>query len=154
MREAPGPDLHEIGAPPAGAPAPLTADGAMDFAALYQQAGLPATPFTAEQMVEMLANLPKELALDAKRATVKATLSAVGKSIGATPETIVTDASRKLAALTAYVEHLAKQTADDIAQRESGNHRACKRKSPKRNRPSMPRDQQQSQHGGSLPSRS
>ena len=87
VREAPGPDLHEIGAPPPGAPAPVTDDGAVDFAALYQHAGLPAAPFSAEQMVEMLANLPKELALDAKRATVKATLNAVGKSIGATPET-------------------------------------------------------------------
>jgi len=43
----------------------------LDFAALYQQAGLPTTPFSAEQMVDMLATLPKELALDAKRATVR-----------------------------------------------------------------------------------
>ena len=44
----------------------------------------------------------------------------MGRSIGATPETIVADASRKLAALAAYTDNLSKQTAETIsaAQRE------------------------------------
>jgi erythromycin esterase-like protein len=42
----------------------------------------------------------------------------MGKAIGANPETIVTDASRKLAALTAYVECLSRQAAETVAASE------------------------------------
>jgi len=119
VREAPGPDLHEISVPPADVPAPTSTSGSLDFATLYQQAGLPAVPYTAEQMLEMLATLPRELSLDAKRASVKVMLNSVGKSIGATPESIVTDASRKLAALAAYSDHITKQSTDLAAQYEA-----------------------------------
>jgi len=96
-------------------PPVLTPDGTLDFAALYGQAGLPAAPFAAEQMLEMLASLPADLPLDVRRRTVKVTIGAMGKAIGATSETVVADASRKLAALAAYSENVARQTADFVA---------------------------------------
>ncbi len=99
VRETEGPNLDAITVAASASPPVMTADGATDFSAIYRQANLPAAPFTAEQMLEMLASLPQELPLDTKRQTVKVTLGAMGKAIGATPETIVADASRKLAAL-------------------------------------------------------
>jgi hypothetical protein len=42
----------------------------------------------------------------------------MGKAIGMTAETIVADASRKLAALAAYSEGVAKQTAEFVAAGE------------------------------------
>jgi len=119
VRDADGPNLDEIGiatsaeAPtgeiPAGTPAIV--EGEVTPAAIYQMASLPPSPFSAEQMLEMLDSLPQELPLDTRRQTVKVTLGALGKSMGATPETVVADASRKMAALTAYVENLSKQSA-------------------------------------------
>jgi hypothetical protein len=67
-------------------------------------------PFTAEQVLEMMNGLPKELPLETKRQTVKVSITAMGGSIGANPENIVADTSRKLAALTAYAEYLTNQT--------------------------------------------
>jgi hypothetical protein len=115
VREAPGPNLDEIKVADASLEPIVGGDGKADFGPIYRQSGLPPAPFTAEQMLEMLASLPPELPLDTKRQTVKVTLNAMGKTIGATPETIVADASRKLAALTAYMDHLTKETADSAA---------------------------------------
>jgi hypothetical protein len=116
VRDTKGPNLEEIKVA-ASPPAPVPA-GEVDLAAVYRAANLPAAPFSAEQMLEMLASLPSELPLDTKRKTVKVTLSALGKTMGATPETIVADASRKLAALNAYAEHVTKQTDEFIARSE------------------------------------
>jgi len=118
VRETPGPNLEDIAAAE-GPPPPVAApDGTVDFAALYQQALLPAASFSAEQMLEMLASLPADLPLETRRQTVKVTLASMGKAIGATPETIVADATRKLAALNAYVDHLARQTSEFVANTE------------------------------------
>ncbi len=118
VRQAEGPDLDQIKVP-ASAPPPVAApDGKVDFSAIYGQANLPATPFTAEQTLDMLSSLPQELPLETKRLTVKVTLGAMGKSIGATPETIVADASRKLAALAAYTESVSKQTTEFVSAAE------------------------------------
>jgi Mor family transcriptional regulator len=46
------------------------------------------------------------------------TLKAVGKAIGATAETIVADASRKIAALNAFSDSISKQTADQVVREE------------------------------------
>ena len=123
VSESDGPNLKDIQVEDV----PATAPGApTDFAAVYSAAKLPPSPFTAEQMLEMLASLPSELPLDTKRQTVKVTLASLGKTMGATPETIVADASRKLAALHAYIEHLTKRTEsftasgeDEIAELQS-----------------------------------
>jgi hypothetical protein len=118
VREADGPNLDEIRAP-TGATAPVaSADGTVDFSPIYAESSLPAAPFTAEQMLDMLRSLPAELPLETKRQTVKVTLGAMGKKIGATPETIVADASRKLAALTAYAEQLSKDTTAFVSATE------------------------------------
>src|SRR6476646_6611848 len=115
VRDAPGPNLDEIKA--AVLPA-NTAPSDIKPPQIYESAGLPPVPFTAEQMLDMLASLPAELPLDTKRQTVKVTLGALGKTMGATPETIVADASRKLAALNAYIDHLSKQTDGFVAKSE------------------------------------
>lgn len=119
VRDASGPDLDAVSAGLAVAgPPTLRPDGMVDFAALYAQFNVPAAPFTAEQMLDMLGSLPADLPLDTKRQTVKVTLGAMGKAIGMTAETIVADASRKLAALAAYSEGVAKQTAEFVAAGE------------------------------------
>ncbi len=118
VRDAPGPNLDQIRVAPEpdDEPAPAAAGGPSDFAPIYKRAGLPETPFTAEQMLDMMASLPADLPIEVKRQTVKVTLGALGKSIGATPETIVADASRKLAALASYSEALGKHTTEVISR--------------------------------------
>src|SRR5262249_24560019 len=101
-------------APPGQAP-----EAAVDFPAIYAQAALPRAGFTAEQMLEMLASMPQELPLETKRATVKVCLNALGKSMGATPDSIVADATRKLAALNSYVENLDRQTGEFVKGAET-----------------------------------
>jgi hypothetical protein len=118
VQDADGPNLDEIAIKASAIVPTAGPDGKMQFAAIYQQSGLPTVPFTAEQMLDMLNSLPVELPLDTKRQTVKVTLGSMGKSIGATPETIVADASRKLAALTAFMENLSKETAEFITTSE------------------------------------
>jgi hypothetical protein len=118
VRDAAGPNLEDISVPGSTPQPTLGADGKLDFSVLYRQALLPAAPFSAEQMLGMLESLPHELPLDTKRRTVAVSLDTVGKSIGATPETIVADASRKLAALAAYADNLSKDTAGFVAATE------------------------------------
>jgi len=104
VRESPGPNLDEIKAPAAAAPTVIQADGSIDFGAIYRLATLPSSPFTAEQILDLLNSLPAELPLETKRATVKVTLTAMAQSLGVSTETILADASRKLAALAAYAQ--------------------------------------------------
>ncbi|HEX8236465.1 MAG TPA: hypothetical protein VF600_10950 [Abditibacteriaceae bacterium] len=113
VRDAAGPNLEDIKVDVSKAGA-----GPINAAAIYGAAKLPPAPFAAEQMLDMLASLPAELPLDTRRQTVKVTLAALGKTMGATPETIVADASRKIAALAAYVEHLSKRTDEFVADGE------------------------------------
>lgn len=116
VRETPGPNLDEIKPTVSPTQPVIDSAGHVNFGAIYQQATLPNVPFTAEQVLEILASLPAELPLEAKRATLKVTLGAMGKTIGATPETVVADASRKLAALAAYAQNYAQQ-ADEYVHR-------------------------------------
>jgi hypothetical protein len=120
VRDTDGPNLEDIQVSASAAAPSVAPGGQVDFGAIYQQAGLPAASFSAEQVLEMLAALPTELPLDTRRQTVKVTLNAVSKTVGATPETIVADASRKLAALAAYSENLTRQTSEftSTAERE------------------------------------
>ena len=117
VRDAAGPNLDQIEVD-AATTAKLSLDGSVDFAAIYRQASLPATPFDAEQFLEMLSSLPQELPLDTKRSTVKVSLNALGKTTGTTPDTIVADASRKLAALASYLDSLGKLTNEQVAKAE------------------------------------
>ena len=135
VKAAPGPSLDEVhvplpAAPPpeavptAGEPAPAAApptlptpsgpcineSGTVDVQAIYAKAGLPSTPFTAEQAYQMIGGLPQDLPTEMKKQTVTVMLMAMGKSLGVSPETIVTDAARKVAALHSFVEGMSKQS--------------------------------------------
>jgi hypothetical protein len=116
VRDSPGPNLDEIEVSHDAPPPEQDKSGKIDYSPIYRQAKLPDSQFTAEQMLDMLSSLPAELPLETKRQTVKVTLDSMGKALGATPETIVADASRKLAALASYVESLGKRTADQVAK--------------------------------------
>lgn len=116
VRETPGPNLDEIKvAAPAPIQSPVTAPGGkVDFQEIYGRAGLPTAPFGAEQALEVMSSLPADLPLDVRRTTVQATLHAMGKAMGVNTESVVADASRKLAAIAAYeeaLEHQAQQFA-------------------------------------------
>jgi hypothetical protein len=109
VRESPGPNLDEI-KPAATLNVPvIDASGTVNFSAIYTMANLPASPFSAEQVLELLATLPAELPIDAKRATVKVTVNAMAKATGVNADAIVADASRKLAALAAYAKSYSEQ---------------------------------------------
>jgi hypothetical protein len=111
VRDAQGPNLDQIHVPADTPPPTANSEGKMDFTAIYHRAGLAPSPFTAEQTIDMIASLPAELPLETRRQTIRVTINAMGKAIGATPETVVADASTKLAALSAYAESVGQQTS-------------------------------------------
>ena len=117
-RETDGPDLDKVQVDGAAVPA-TSADKPLDFPAIYRAAKLPEAEVGAEKILEMLASLPQELPLETKRATVKAMLSTFAKTTGATPETLVADASRKLAALQSFSTFMEKKTTDTITAGEA-----------------------------------
>lgn len=116
-----GPNLDEIhvGVGAVVGDDALGTDGRVDFAGLYQTANLPAAPFTAEQTIEMISSLPQSLPLEMKRQTMQVTLASLGKAIGATPESIVADTSRKLAALASFSENHARHTDEFVEGAEA-----------------------------------
>lgn len=112
VRDTPGPNLDEIKIPepePTTASTPAAPAGQVDFVSVYAKAGLTPSPFSAEQAWDVINSLPPELPLDARRATVQATLSAMGKAMGVNTETVIADAGRKVAALSAYEDVLTHQ---------------------------------------------
>lgn len=117
-RETDGPNLDQVQVDGAALPS-TSADKPLDFPAIYRAAKLPETGFGAEQMLETLASLPAELPLETKRMTVRAMLGTLGKTTGATPETLVADASRKLAALNSFTGFMDKKTGETVAQNET-----------------------------------
>ena len=119
VRDSHGPNLDQIQVSPETVSlAESRPDGGVDFARIYTSANLPTVTFTSEQVLEMLSALPAGLSLDNKRQMMMVSINAMGKAIGASPETIVADASRKLAALASYTEGLAKLTGDYTAASE------------------------------------
>jgi hypothetical protein len=108
---------------PAPAPAPIEpivgADGQVSFGAVYRMAKLPNAAFTAEQVLELLASLPAELPIAAKRTTLKVTLDAMSRSLGVSAESVVADASRKLAALASCSESYGEQATQYVAKARS-----------------------------------
>ena len=111
VKQAPGPNLDQIQTPADTAKTPpYSADGVPDFKAIYERSGVPAVPFGADEALQVVNSLPAELPMDIKRRTVGATLSAMGKAMGVTTDSVVADASRKIAALTSFTEQLTVQT--------------------------------------------
>lgn len=87
-------------------------DDRVDFQVIYRKAGLPAASFTAEETLAMLGSLSPELPPHTRKHTVLVTLGAMGKAIGATPETICADGTRKVEALNAKIERTNAETHD------------------------------------------
>ncbi|HLP00097.1 MAG TPA: hypothetical protein VK171_15990 [Fimbriimonas sp.] len=104
--ETPGPSLDQVAIKAEKEEAPLAPGGVVDFAAVYSRAGLTPVPFSAEQALEVISSLPADLPLAVKRSTVQATLSAMGKAMGVDTASVLADAGRKLAALSAYEDNL------------------------------------------------
>lgn len=105
-KDLPGPSLDQVAIKAEKEEAPLAPGGVVDFAAVYSRAGLTPVPFSAEQALEVIASLPADLPLSVKRSTVQATLSAMGKAMGVDTASVLADAGRKLAALSAYEDNL------------------------------------------------
>lgn len=118
VRESDGPDLDQIKVTSPTKLPGLTPDGHTDFTGVYKQANIPVVQFTCEQVLKMLEGLPQDLSIETRRQMVRVSLEAMGKALGATPETIVADASRKLAALAAFVDQLSKQTGQFVTNTE------------------------------------
>jgi len=115
MKELEGPEPEQIhravqAAPPA---APIVTDGRVALDAIYRQAGIPAMPFGAEQMLEMIQSYPTEMPLPIKRQALDATLTHMGRAMNITKEAIVADATRKITALAAF-EEAAKRERDAV----------------------------------------
>ena len=95
-----------------GQDSPVDADGLINFERLYQQAKVVTVPFTAEQALDMLHNMPPGVSDDSRQQIINVTLSALGRSVGGTPEAIVADAVRKQAALQEFRRTRGEQLAD------------------------------------------
>jgi len=111
VKLAPGPNLDQIQTPADTAKTPpYNSEGVPDFKAIYASSGVPAVPFGADEALQVINSLPADLPIDVKRKTVGATLSAMGKAMGVTTDSVVADASRKIAALTSFTEQITAQT--------------------------------------------
>lgn len=100
-------------------PPSLSEAGTLDFNAIYQYATVPAVPFTAEQTIEMLDQLPGAMPLEMKRQTVQVTLTALGSAIGANRDSIVGDATQKRNTLNQYADTQGKKTDSYVAGAEA-----------------------------------
>ena len=118
-----GPNLDEITMTEEQAREVMAPGGVPDFEKVYAKASLPKAGFGAEQAIEVMHSLPAELPLQVKRATVQATLTAMGKAMGQSAsvntESVVADASRKMAALSAYEDSLSLQSKKHVATMEA-----------------------------------
>ena len=119
VRQSEGPNLEEIKVSAEQTSGALLPVGKVDVNAIYAAAKLPAVPFTAEQTLQMLEKLPESFSIDVRRQMMQVTLSTMGATVGASAETIVADASRKLAALSSYVTDLQKVNAERIEYAEA-----------------------------------
>lgn len=116
VKDAPGPNLDEIKVvEPAHSMPPTAPGGEVHFSEIYQKASLPPCTFSAEQALDMINALPADLPIEAKRQSVKVMIQAMGQATGVSSESVVTDASRKLAALASYADGLMKRTNDFVA---------------------------------------
>ncbi len=114
-----GPNLDQISVPAETTQTSLAPGGVPNFDKVYSDAKLPKVAFGAEEALEVISSLPADLPLPVKRSTVQASLSAMGKAMNqaasVNTENIVADASRKLAALSAFEDSLNLQTKKHIA---------------------------------------
>ncbi|MEI7985974.1 MAG: hypothetical protein WCI55_10125 [Armatimonadota bacterium] len=114
-----GPNLDEISLTEEQAKEGLAPGGIPNFEKVYSNASLPKAAFGAEQALEVIVSLPPELPLAVKRATVQATLAAMGKAMGVDTDSVIADASRKMAALGAFEDSLNLQSKRYIESKAS-----------------------------------
>ncbi|WP_395094165.1 hypothetical protein [Armatimonas sp.] len=100
-------------------PPTLSTDGTLDFPAIYQFARVVNTPFTAEQTLSMLEQLPAAMPLEMKRQTVQVTLTALGTAIGANRQSIVGDADQKRSTLQKYADAQGQKTDDYVVETQA-----------------------------------
>lgn len=111
VRQAPGPNLDQIQTPTETAKAPpIGADGKPDFKAIFDLSGVPTVGFGADEALQVINSLPPDLPINVKRTTVGATLGAMGKAMGVSTDSVVADASRKIAALASFTDQITAQT--------------------------------------------
>ena len=110
-----GPNLDEISLTEEQAQEGLAPGGIPNFEKVYSNANLPKSTFGAEQALEVISSLPADLPIALKRTTVHATLTTMGKAMGVDTESVVADASRKMAALGAFEDSLNLQSKRFIA---------------------------------------
>ena len=115
VRKSDGPNLDQIEIN--HEPANVIGEKSLDFGAIYAAAKLPQTQFGAAEMLGVLASMPADVPLRTKRVTVKAVLGGMS-NMGASPENIVADASRKLAALEAFHGFMERKTSETIETSE------------------------------------
>ena len=121
VKDTPGPNLDQIKVPeePVSPAQPLLGpDGALNYPAVYKLANLPDAPMTAEQAIELIASFPADLPMTSRRAAMKVTLDAMSKATGASAESVVADASRKLAALASFADSYGQQADKYVALTE------------------------------------
>jgi hypothetical protein len=131
-KEEPSPPVEKAVAPAAASvvsaatapssPAASSAErhtGDFDLSGIYRQAGLPNAPFTAEQALETLAALPKELGPDTLRQGLKDLLHAKSAKLGFTTESVAEDAKRKFDTLNAALKSLPSEFAEFITTSEA-----------------------------------
>lgn len=106
VEQTEGPNLDEIAVNEEKAKEAIDASGNVNFEVVYTSAGLTKANFGAEEALQVINSLPADLEINVKRATVQATLTAMGKAMGVNTTTVVADASRKIAALSAYQDSL------------------------------------------------
>ena len=111
VQNADGPNLDQIEINEV--PPDAMGEKTLDFNAIYAAAKLPETQFGADEMLNVLSSIPADVPLQTKRVTVKAVLGGMA-AMGASPENIVADASRKLAALQAFNGFMEKKTSETI----------------------------------------
>lgn len=102
--------------PPA---APMVgANGDVNFEPIYQEAGLPAVPLTAEGFLEMVKEFG-EIPVAAQRTMVGTMLNTMAKNTpGVSSASIANDALLKIQALSTYSEGVKKQLGAFVADRE------------------------------------
>ncbi|MCE9559129.1 MAG: hypothetical protein K8R88_09275, partial [Armatimonadetes bacterium] len=116
VAESEGPSIEQVQAK-AAAPAPearpiFLADGSIDFDAIYQLAGVVPQAFGADEVLSIISQFPESLPLEAKRSTMKITLGAMAKTTSISTEQVISDATRKLAALATYSEDYKRQAGE------------------------------------------
>ena len=106
VQSSPGPNLDQIQVPKDTSTPAVAIGGKPDFAQIYTQAGVPIVPFGSNEVLEVIHSLPADLPIELKRKAVQSTLSAMGKAMGVGTESVVSDASRKLAALVSFADNI------------------------------------------------